>query len=459
MRIRAAVAAILLGVMHPVACADEPSSPRRPVAPKQADARPNVLIFVADDQRSGTLSKMRHVQRRFVKRGTNYTYAFDTTPLCCPSRASIFTGQYAHNHGVTNNSREEVLGLDQQTTLQYNLDRAGYHTAIFGRYFNFWPIRRDPPSFDRWSILGKKYYRAKFNVQGRIKEIRRHSTGFITDSAVRFLRRRAASDDPWFTYIAPYSVHAPFTSQPKYREAQVPPWAGNPAVGENVDDKPPWVREDPVSSRQSAKVRKKQLRALLSIDDMVKRVFRTLRQTGQAKNTIAFYMSDNGFLWGEHHQIGKRFPYIRSMQLPMAARWPGHIDAGTRDGRLAANIDVAPTIYEAVGIDPGHTVDGRSLLLGWDRDRLLVEYKRDFGRFDRVPTWAATLTRGYEYVEHFGDDGEMMSREYYDLIDDPWQLDNLLGDGDPTNDPPSPTLQALSVVLSRDRECAGSSCP
>ena len=101
----------------------------------KAASLPNIVIFVTDDQRDG-LEAMPKTVAWLGKGGTRYANAFATTPLCCPSRASIFSGRYAHNHGVTSNS--DPRDLNQQTTMQYYLDRAGYRTGIFGKYMNSW---------------------------------------------------------------------------------------------------------------------------------------------------------------------------------------------------------------------------------------------------------------------------------------------------------------------------------
>jgi hypothetical protein len=195
----------------------------------------------------------------------------------------------------------------------------------------------------------------------------------------------------------------------------------------------------------------------MSVDDLVDRTFRTLQQLGELGNTLAFFLSDNGYLWGEH-RIGdaKRFPYRQSIGVPFLMRWDGHVPAGTIDTRLAANIDIVPTVLGAAGIgrDPGYPLDGISLIGAAKRARLLVEYWRSPDA-PGVPTWASTLRSGSQYVEWYNDDGSVSFREYYDLADDPWQLDNVLADGLPGNDPP---VASLSNELAAARRCVGAAC-
>jgi hypothetical protein len=122
-------------------------------------------------------------------------------------------------------------------------------------------------------------------------------------------------------------------------------------------------------------------------------------------------------------------------------------------------------VLEASGIDPDPAapIDGRSLLEPNIRERMLLEFQGG-NNMPGVPTWAATWTPEYEYAEYYDDStGEVTFREYYDLVNDPYQLENLLFDPDPSNDPPADELARLSLQLARDRRCRGTedvqACP
>jgi arylsulfatase A-like enzyme len=406
------------------------------------------LIIVTDDQRLETLSVMPKTRRWFVDEGTRFTRTFATTPLCCPSRASIMTGRYAHNHEVRNNVPGTSANLAQTSTLQYNLRNAGYRTGIF---------REDPPYFHRWAVTHNGYYGAKFNVMGDIRRISDYSTDYIAAKAENFITESARRPEPWFLYLAPNAPHRPFTPERRYQTARVPGWSGNPAVFESDrSDKPGFVRNRDWTFKEGSRQRRLQLRTLMSVDDLVGRVFRLLQETGQGDNTLAVFVSDNGFFWGDHGLNDKRLPYTPSIQVPMLVRWPGHFAADVTDSRVAANIDVAPTVFDAAGISPSNSVDGKSLLESWDRDRILTEYRRDY-QVTSVPTWASIRTDDYQYVEYYSSSGStVVFREYYDLAADPWQLENLLRDGDPSN---NPDVAALSGQLYLDRHCDASACP
>jgi arylsulfatase A-like enzyme len=234
-------------------------------------------------------------------------------------------------------------------------------------------------------------------------------------------------------------------------------WPGNPAVRESDrTDKPPWVQEKDRSLSDGRRIRRKQMRTLMSVDDAIGAIFKTMRNLGEQRNTLAIYISDNGYMWGEHGLSGKRRPYTPSYVVPFMMRWPGHLGRGSVERRFAANIDISPTILDAAGIEPARRrrVDGRSLLkTGWDRGRILLEEGPEPGK----DFWASTLKRRYQYIEHYADDGTtVIFREYYNLQKDPWQLENLFADGNPLNDPSIPPLHDR---LEKDRRCKGNACP
>jgi arylsulfatase A-like enzyme len=430
-----------------------------PTAGPAAGKPPNVLIIVTDDQRVGMLGVMPHTVRFFQNGGKTFTQGFVTTPLCCPSRSSIFTGLYAHNHGVVSNHGGHALPHD--LTLQRYLHAAGYRTGIVGKFLNGWRMGRNPPYFDRWVVkgAGSGYRNPEFNVNGTVKTIRGYSTDIVSSQAVKILRGFETRDSrPWFLYVAPKAPHLPSLPEAAYARAPVPDWVKNPAVLEaDKEDKPPWVQRRAVSGQWMATKRIAQFRTLMSVDDLVARVSRSLKSLGEGRRTMAFFLSDNGFMWGEHGLTRKGHPYSHSIRVPLLFRWPGHATRGSRDGRFAANIDLAPTILDAAGISPGVAMDGKSLLRVWDRKRLFTEMpaRTHGGAF---PSWASIRTKRKQYVEYY-DDYErthVVFREYYRLGPDPWQLTNLLRDGNPKNNPDTSRLHRL---LRFYRECSGAACP
>jgi arylsulfatase A-like enzyme len=437
-----------------------PAPSREPVASGQA-AQPNVLIIMTDDQRTDTMSVMPRTHRWFVDHGTRFPSAFATTPLCCPSRASIMTGRYVHNHGVRDNY--SALLLDQRSTLQRYLQEAGYLTGISGKYMNAWPLYTPPPHFHRWSIMNYGYRAAKFNTDGFVRRQPGYATDVIGEKAVRFLRFFETDDArPWALYVNPFAPHDPFKPARRHRKIPVPPWDPSPASREDDrSDKPPTVQTRTANLSGVELIRALQLRTLMAVDEMVHRVMNELTRLGETDTTLAVYMSDNGFFWGEHGLFDKRWPYDPSIRIPLFVRWPGALPAGQTDPRLVANVDIVPTVLEAAGITPddAYPLDGRSLLDDQARDRLLIEAYAD--RLDPgVPPWASTVTPQYQYVEYYDADGVTVTfREYYNLVEDPWQLHNQMADASPRSEPQG----GLATQLAQDRRCqgidGGADCP
>ena len=467
---RRALSAIAVALLVFAACSSsgdtEPgfrpprASPAARAFPEAAE-RPNVLIVMTDDQRSTTLKSMPKMRKIFQKGGTEFTHAYATTPVCCPSRASIMTGWYAHNHGVLSNG--QVGEFDQSPTLQRYLKEQGYFTGVAGKFLNLWDVERSPDYFDRWAVMeddyDRIYYDFTVNMNGTVRDVHdRYSTTWLGDSVDRWLGEFEEQDDdrPWYVYLAPFAPHQPATPEPKYANSPVRLYRGNPALEEqDRSDKSIYVQNRTIGLNAARKVRRVQLRTLPSVDDMVESVFDTLKRYDEDRDTLAIFMSDNGHMWGEHHLASKRWPYTDSIEIPLLLRWPGHVKAGGIDNRLVANIDVLPTVLDALGVwpDEAYPADGRSMLEPGKRKRLLLEnWFYDHG----APTWAATLTKDYEYIEYYEEDDSLEFTEYYNLRKDPYQLENLLYDRDSLNDPDVP---GLSERLAKDRECPVGECP
>jgi len=448
------VAAAALGVVA-VAAARGAGRPADRAAP--AD-RPNVLLIVTDDARAETLQAMPRTRRWIAGAGVTYTNGFATTPSCCPSRASIFSGRYVHNHGVL----RQQLGdrLDQRTTLASELREAGYATAMAGKFLNRWPLERPPPGFDRYALANGGYYDQLWAVDGATRRVPTYSTTFIGDRALAFLDEREADDArPWFLYLATFAPHDPRVPEPRYATARFPALDEvGPATAAPVAGKPAYLAGRTGGSLgEAAKVRTGQLRTLLSVDDLVDRVLGRLQAAGELDDTLVFFLSDNGYAWGEHRHVGKFTPYTESIKVPFLVRWPGRLPAGASDDRLVATVDIKPTVLAAAGIGPraGDVVDGRSLLDGRRRERLLAEYWRDQANAPGIRDWAALRTPTWEYIENYDQPGGGTFREFYDLVSDPGMDRNLLADDDPGNDPPA----SVAAELAAARTCAGADCP
>jgi arylsulfatase A-like enzyme len=439
-----------------------------------AASRPNVLIIVTDDQRAG-LEAMPATRRLFKRQGIFFKHAYVTDPLCCPSRASIMTGRYPHNTGVKSNAPHRALGvgagsaLDASTTIQHYLHDEGYTTALFGKYLNGWDLDKPPPFFDTYAVIKTNDYIHSLVSAGHggerptVSSTDIYTTTVLRRRALRFLREHADPAEPFFLYVAPHAPHPPFRPEEKYAQDTFGSWNGNPAVFEiDLSDKPPYVADrTPTRLPAARRIRTKQFRMLESVDGLVTRIFRQLRATRQARNTLAFFTSDNGYMWGEHALRRKNVPYLPSVEVPLFLRWPaGPLARGTVDTRRAANVDLAPTVMDAAGLTIPRRqprMDGRSLLRAWQRTRQETEH---WCGASKCSFWAAEQTRTYHYIEYYDgpdfDAANVIFREYYDLTNDPFELQNLLHDRDPTN---NPDVTAAAAQLASDRNCVAWRCP
>ena len=426
--------------------------------PQPTDRRPNVLIFITDDQRADTLDALPSVKRYFKRQGVHFPNAYATTPICCPSRATIMTGRYAHNHGV---QYFEPYELDQESTLQHHLAGAGYRTGFFGKYLNSWSLSDDPPYFDQWAVFPQStpqiYSGGSWNVDGSVRRIQSYSTRYLERRIESFLGSQEHDQDatPWLMYVSVPAPHLPLVAEPRYADASVPAWKPNPALFDDISDKPGYVAQrtskscDPMCGRR---IRRAQYTALRSVDDLMSQVFDELKILGESQDTLTFFTSDNGVHWGEFGLAGKRYPYRASVRVPLLMRWPRRLQPRV-DRRLAANLDIGPTVLDAAGVSPAG-MDGRSLLERWTRPRLLLEH---WG-IPKVPQWASLVSKRFQYIEYYRGPrtSKPFAREYYDLRRDKWQLHNLLAE-------PSSLgrlkLRTLHRRLKHDRHCSGLSCP
>jgi arylsulfatase A-like enzyme len=416
-------------------------APARTAPEKQ---KPNVLIVVSDDERIDSNDGTPRLYHWFSSAGQIFSRAYVTTPTCCPSRASIFTGKYVHNHGVMHAGKVKVL--DHETTIQYQLSRKGYATGFAGKFLNGWPLMKTPPFFDL-SAVGEGYNGALFGVndggsRGRseVKKIRtRYGPRYVFQKGNEYLREWERDDEqPWLMVLSPSTPHEPMTPEAKYEDLDFP-WYGNPATKEtDRTDKPAYVRRRSYSELTGIAQRESQLRTLRTMDDGFMGIVERLTELKELDNTLVVYISDNGYMWGEHGMIDKGAPYSPSVRVPLYLRGPG-VDRGRSD-ELVANIDIAPTIYEALRLNPTYQVDGKSLLRGPNRRELFLEFLKS----SRVTPWRSIVTKNAQYVEYT--DG---FREYYDLEADPYQLENR------------PELAPAHLVgeLKRATSCKGEACP
>ncbi|QDU75708.1 Arylsulfatase [Bremerella volcania] len=414
--------------------------------------RPNVVFILIDDMRFDAMGFMGHPFLKtpqidaMAANGANFTQAFVTTSLCSPSRASILTGQYMHNHGVVDNNDTDMS--DTIFFPQY-LQQAGYQTGFFGKWHMGGGTDAPRPGFDQWvSFRGQGHYNPPgpkwtLNVNGKSVPQKGYITDELTDYAIDWLDS-LDRDKPFFLYLSHKAVHARFEPAERhkdlYSDVEIEAPASQANTDENYAGKPMWVKNQrnswhgvdfPYHSSLNIKeYYRDYCRCMNAVDDSVGRVRDYLKQQKLNDNTVVMLMGDNGFLFGEHGLIDKRNAYEESMRVPLVVEAPGILAPGSTVDAVVANIDIGPTILELAGIETPEQMDGMSFLRiasgkmdtkDW-RKHLLYEYNWEWN-FPQTPTMFALRGERYKFIQYHG---IWDTDELYDLENDPHEMKNLI---------------------------------
>jgi N-acetylglucosamine-6-sulfatase len=456
----------------------------RSAGPRAATTRPNIVFILTDDLSMNLLPYMPHVQA-MERSGLSFSDYFVSDSLCCPSRSSILTGDFPHDTRVFSNT-----GIDggfqkfhdrgeERRTFAVALQAAGYRTALMGKYLNDYlqlppwatiPRTYVPPGWSEWDVAGWGYgeYNYRLNQDGTLRYYGHRPSDYLTDvvaeKGANFIDGAVRSNSPFFLELATFAPHYPYVPGPtdlrafSWLTAPEPP--NFDAIPANA---PRWLaRHRPLSAAQVAKINRvfrRRVRAVQAVDRMIGQVEETLAAEGVANNTYLVFSSDNGLHTGEYRLMpGKLTAYDTDIHVPLIIVGPG-IRAGTRTSAMAENIDLAETFAAIGGTELSG--DGHSLLplfsggapRDW-RDAVLIEHHGpdirgsdpDFQQpaNGNPRTYEAIRTHRFLYVEY--DDGE---REFYDLQNDPFELDNLAAQL------PAPVLVELHAVLTAIRHCHG----
>ncbi|MDX6660502.1 MAG: N-acetylglucosamine-6-sulfatase, partial [Solirubrobacteraceae bacterium] len=503
---------VLAGLTALVALSLPSAAAARP-ATAAKDGRPNILVVMTDDQALTDVAKMPNVRRLLAAKGTTFADAVDSFPLCCPSRATFITGQYAHNHGVAGNFYPYGwYGMKRrENILPRWLQRAGYRTALVGKWLNGYGALdahgEVPTGFNIWrgllDVSAYDYYNFVMNRNGKLKswgdavfarklvqfaniEVTPNPTGLagvvsklsslfgpapyhywgaqrpadyspdvtgrMTEDLVRSQR---TSKKPFFIWWAPAAPHREDVAvtlmgrpgrdprpAPRYERRSSSFTLPMTASFNEADfsDKPSNMQTH-APSLNAAQIHQLQLDyegrigSLLAVDDHVKQLVKILTATNQLKNTYVVFVSDNGWLQGQHRIPGDKYlPYEESLRVPFILRGPG-VPAGRTVHGQVSNVDFAPTILDVARARAGRIQDGTSLIPTVrnprSRPNTAIEIEAPAPLFEgNLPQngwdrpYRGVRTDRYTYVVY----RETGEQELYDRRVDPAELRNVAAD-------------------------------
>ena len=451
------------------------------------EQRPNILFVFTDDHAAhavgaygGQLASVAPTSNidRLAREGMLFRNAFVTNSICGPSRAVILTGKHSHINGVRTHHRESAFD-GSQVTFPKLLQRAGYQTAIIGK----WHLQTEPTGFDHWEVLtgfgGQgSYYNPDFwTTAGTHKEIG-YTTDIITDKVLTWLASQRDTQRPFMLMYQHKTAHIPWDPAPdhltlfddvtmpepatlfdnyegrnsgaKTQNMMVSGLAGRvlklepPTEVMNAEQLAVWnAAYEPrnqafrAANLQGAELLrwkyqryiKDYLRTIASVDDNLGRVLKYLDDSGLARNTIVIYNSDQGFFLGDHGWFDKRWMYEESLRSPLIVRWPGVVRPGSENTDLVQNLDFAETFLHAAGVAIPAELQGRSLVPllrsqrpdNW-RDAIYYQYYEHGAH--GVPRHYGVRTERYKLI-HYPTTGEW---ELFDLQTDPDELRSIYDD-------------------------------
>ena len=442
----------------------------------ETEGLPNIVFVLTDDLDVASVPKVPSLKAYMADKGTTFDNAFVTNSLCCPSRSTILTGEYPHNHLVRNNGPPlggfktfHRLGRERSTIATW-LDGTGYETAMFGKYLNGYGTgdrHHVPAGWDEWyGTVGD----TTLNQNGEV--VKYDEDTYLDDAlsglAQDFVRRQDGEDTPFFMYLSVHAPHAPATPARRYEDLfeglRAP---RTPSYNEaGVSDKPAWLRSPPLDPKEIERVDglyRDRLRTMAAVGETVGGLLRTLEETGKLDNTYIVLTSDNGYHMGQHRlELGKQTAYEEDIRIPLMIQGPG-VPAGASRDEMILNNDFAPTFMDLAGLPAPASVDGRSFasLLDTRRDndpgswRTAFEIRNWDSKRDNsvskavtpVPSYRAIRTQRYKYVEY-----QSGQHELYDLREDPYELKNTYDSVDPA------LISELDSRLDTLRDCAGEDC-
>ncbi|WP_339924485.1 sulfatase-like hydrolase/transferase [uncultured Cyclobacterium sp.] len=411
------------------------------------EKKPNIIFIYADDLRfdgigiNGNQHIITPMLDRIAEKSVRFNQANVVFSLCSPSRAALLTGRYGSANGVLELGSD--LNDGEITIAQY-LKKAGYHTGMSGK----WHIGKEPKAvgFD-FSVFFRSngtYYGRTINDEGTVAKVEKHCDLYCAERSMDFIKEAAKNEAPFFLFHNTQLPHmngeliwdARQETKKKYETSKMPVAANRM---DDLSGKPEYLKS--VRNLSQAKVygypdslaiQKHTLdyySVITEMDEYLGLLFQTIEDLGLKQNTYVFFMSDNGWMLGEHGFTSKVLPYQPSTKVPLFVIGPDLVPVDL--DQMVVNIDIAPTILELAGVGLPDNFHGNSLLpllkgesLDW-RDAFVYEGLGTYG--GALPN-LTVINKDFRYIETYENRSleKVIFREFYDQNKDPLEVNNLM---------------------------------
>jgi arylsulfatase A-like enzyme len=398
---------------------------------KAQPQHPNIVYLMADQLRAQSVGCLGNEEvrtpnlDRLASEGATLPNTFANSPVCCPARAAILTGQYAHRNGMVAN---DLRLREDSVSLAKCLREAGYRTAFVGKWHLDGGPRRPgfvPPGprrqgFDWWAgnECSHEHFRNwYFRDTPEQIFLETFETEGYADVGIQFLKEVAKDRRPFFLTVQWGPPHDPYQAPPEYSRLYDPA---------KLTMRPNYREGERIPGRREIA---EYYAMVTAIDDGAGKILRALDELGFRDNTIVLFSSDHGDMLGSQGRRLKRKPWEESIRVPGILRWPDKVRAGSRPGLFFTHVDFAPTLLGMAGVKVPESMQGQNLArqittgAGASADSAFFQIFGPFAGDGTEDGWRGVRTERYMYAR-------FRERPWvlYDLQKDPFQMRNLAGE-------------------------------